>query len=90
MTDEGGILALTTDTNHHRYFLNRMLGAGLPVRDCLMELTSVEPPFETGPVFDAQEDMFELENFFKEERSDLDRFQYRTLKILMLMTPMKK
>lgn len=74
MTVEGSILVLTTDTNHHRYFLNRMLGAGLPVRDCLMESTSIEPPFATGPVYGAQEDKFEHENFFKEERSDLERF----------------
>ena len=39
-----------------------------------MESTSIEPPFATGPVYGAQEAKFEHENFFKEERSDLERF----------------
>lgn len=70
---------LSTDTAHHRYFINRILDEGIEITACIFETTHVHPPFHTGPCFEGQEDAFEKENFFKNVRSDLDRVHIDTV-----------
>lgn len=66
------IVVLSTDTPHHRYFLNTLERAGIPLRAYLFETTSVEPPFATGPVFEAQEHAHEMAHFFTEVPFEVD------------------
>lgn len=53
------IVVLSTDTTHHRYFLNRLRNDGLPIGPVLFETTSVKAPFETGPLYEKEEEKFE-------------------------------
>jgi methionyl-tRNA formyltransferase len=53
------IAVLSTDTTHHRYFLNRLKSAGVPIGLVLFETTGVVPPFAVGPLFEAEQDLFE-------------------------------
>lgn len=73
------IVVLSTDTAHHRYFLNRIADAGISVSGCVFETTSVQPPFETGPVFDDEEAAYEAAHFFENTRQDLERFDIRSV-----------
>jgi hypothetical protein len=59
-----GLIVLSTDTAHHRYFVNRLAQAGVPPDACLFETAPVRPPFPTGPVFDADQDAYEAARFF--------------------------
>lgn len=65
------ILLLSSDTLHHRYFINRWLGEGLPMTACLFETEHVEAPFATGPLFEEEETAFEEQNFFREVSREL-------------------
>ncbi len=70
---------LSTDTAHHRYFINRILDEGISITACIFETTHVHPPFHTGPCFEDKENAFEAENFFKDVRKDLDRVHVDTV-----------
>jgi methionyl-tRNA formyltransferase len=58
------IVVLSSDTAHHRYFLNTILKEGIPIVGCLFETKHIEASFPTGPLFETTEDSFEAENFF--------------------------
>ena len=64
------IVILSTDTPHHRYFINT-LTKDVPITGCIFEKESVRPPFATGPLFEDQEAAFEHEHFFKNLSSSL-------------------
>lgn len=66
-----GLVVLSTDTAHHRYFVNRLERGGVPLRACLFETAHVQPPFATGPVFDAEQDAFEAAHFFADVPASL-------------------
>ncbi|MEO5330879.1 MAG: hypothetical protein H7839_02575 [Magnetococcus sp. YQC-5] len=66
-------LVISTDTPHHRYFLNQILDDGLMPAGCLMESVHVQPPFPVGPLFEEAEALFEASHFFANTRDDLDR-----------------
>ena len=53
------VVVLSTDTAHHRYFLNRLRDDGLPIGPVIFETTSVKPPFATGPLYEKEEERFE-------------------------------
>lgn len=68
----GGVIVLTTDTLHHRFFLNALLDAGIRIDRTIFETTAVAPPFPVGPTFEDEQDAFERERWAG--RLSLDRF----------------
>jgi len=58
------IVVLSTDTKHHRYFINKIQSIGILFDSILFETTFVKPKFEIGPCFEEEQDMFE-EKFFE-------------------------
>ncbi len=57
---------LSTDTLHHRYFINELRRQQHELAALVLEEKGVEPPFEVGPFFRAEEDQFETETMFSE------------------------
>lgn len=74
-TRQKRILLLSTDTPHHRYYINRLIDEGIPLENCAFETTSLHAPFAVGPTFEADEAAFEEANFFTNVRRDLDRVE---------------
>lgn len=58
------IVILTTDTLHHRFFIN-YLSEEIDFSLILLEEHSSNPSFPVGPLFDDDEYLYELHNFFK-------------------------
>lgn len=58
------IVVLSTDTLHHRYFINKLLQSNIPLAHCFFETKHTVAPFPTGPLFEEQEQAFEIEQFF--------------------------
>jgi len=67
------IAFLSSDTAHHRYFLNTMLIEGISIAGCLFETKHVEAPFPISPLFEKEEDSFEEEHFFREIPKELPK-----------------
>lgn len=67
------ILVLSSDTPHHRYFINALVRDGAPLAGCLFETVHTEAPFPTGPLFEREELEFENETFFREMDRELPR-----------------
>ena len=67
-----GIVVLSTDTPHHRYFINFLEQAGVPLAAYLFETKLAAPSFPVGPVFEEQEHAFEMAEFFRHVSSELD------------------
>ena len=65
------IAVLSSDTAHHRYFLNTILIEGISIAGCLFETKHVEAPFPISPLFEKEEDSFEKEHFFREIPEEL-------------------
>jgi len=59
------LVVLSSDTPHHRYFINRLVEHGFTPDAVFFETTHVEPPFATGPLFEEEELAFEREAFFE-------------------------
>lgn len=66
------IIMLGSDTPHRRYFIKRLLAAGLPISSIVFETNSIQAPFPTGPFLKEEEDRFEAENYFKDFDRELD------------------
>jgi methionyl-tRNA formyltransferase len=60
------IVILSTDTCHHRYFINRLLRERIPIKAVIYETSQVKPPFKTGPFFEEEQNRFECIKFFSE------------------------
>lgn len=58
------IVILSSDTAHHRYFINSILIKGIEISCCMFETKHVQAPFPTGPLFEKEEERFEEDNFF--------------------------
>jgi methionyl-tRNA formyltransferase len=58
-----GIVALSTNTPHHRYMFNVLRAQGIELAAVIFESGHVEPSFTIGPVFEAEEAAFEAEMF---------------------------
>ena len=67
------IVVLSTDTPHHRYFINRLIDDGVPLAGCIFETTSVTPPFPVGPLFEDAQNRYEQAMFFTDTSHGLDR-----------------
>jgi methionyl-tRNA formyltransferase len=59
------IVLLSTDTAHHRFFVNKMKDDGLPIDLVIFETKKFIPKFQIGPFFEKEEAEFE-ETKFKE------------------------
>lgn len=57
------ILALSTNTRHHRYMFNVLRERGIKIDAVVFETGQVEPTFKTGPVFESEEAAFEAKMF---------------------------
>ncbi len=53
------VAVLSTDTTHHRYFLNEFHSAGIELQPVLFETTSVQAPFAVGPLFEEEQEALE-------------------------------
>ena len=71
------IVLLSTDTPHHRYFINALERNGLRFESYLFETERVEPPFAVGPLFERDEHAFEVATFFRDLPSSLDDSRVR-------------
>tara|TARA_A100000164_G_C21885577_1_gene762577 strand:+ start:126 stop:833 length:708 start_codon:yes stop_codon:yes gene_type:complete len=72
---------LTTDTPHHRYFLQK-ISAKYEIDSIFYETKSLKPNFDNSSPFAEQEKVFEEESFFKDCSSsllDIDSFFFETL-----------
>ena len=69
------IYILSTDTPHHRYFINRILDSGIDIGKVYFETTSVKPKFQTGPFYKKETEDYEEANFFKDVSRDISRFK---------------
>ncbi|MCP1663263.1 methionyl-tRNA formyltransferase [Methanocalculus sp. AMF5] len=65
------IILLSTDTLHHRYFINRLRANGIIFNMILFETDSIKPSYPTNPFFQEEEYRFEKDNFFKTIKSDI-------------------
>jgi folate-dependent phosphoribosylglycinamide formyltransferase PurN len=72
------IILLSTDTPHHRYFINALERDGLRFDFCLFETEPMEPPFAVGPLFEEEERVFEATEFFRDLPSELEYSRVRT------------
>lgn len=58
------IVLLSSDTAHHRYFLNVLRSEGVVFDSCFFETEYASAPFATGPLFEKDQDRWEAEKFF--------------------------
>ena len=58
------IIILSTDTDHHRYFINKLILRGIFIEALFLEIESIVPHFKVGPLYEVKEKKFEKENFF--------------------------
>lgn len=65
------IVLLSTDTLHHRYFINKLREVGYIFYSIIYETTSITAPFKTGPFLDESEERYEQEHFFIHLSSDI-------------------
>ena len=59
------IALLSSDTLHHRYFINRMKAEGLPLELVIFEKKIYKPKFKTSPFLEKDEEIFESREFKK-------------------------
>ncbi len=60
------IIVLSSDTLHHRYFINFLIKNNVLIESYFFETEHVTPSFPVGPFFEEDEYCFENEHFFKE------------------------
>lgn len=66
------IIILTTDTLHHRFYINRIHEEGFIIDSVFFQKNLPKPNFKTGPLFESKEEKFEIKNFFKTTLRDLN------------------
>jgi len=59
------ILLLSSDTAHHRYFINSIESNNIIFTKYFFETIHYEPSFKVGPIFEREEGHFESNNFFQ-------------------------
>jgi len=76
------LVFLSSDTPHHRYFLNKLHGQGYHFSHVFFETEHVEPCFPVGPLFEKEEEEFEQEHFFQDISSDISHLEITEVKTL--------
>ncbi|MBI87008.1 MAG: formyl transferase [Candidatus Marinimicrobia bacterium] len=60
------IVLLSSDTTHHRYFLNSLVKKKISLETIFFETKHLRAPFKTGPLFEKDEENFEKLKFFND------------------------
>jgi hypothetical protein len=60
------LILLTTKTDHHIYYINRIAQAFF-VRAIFFEEDQIQPKFPVGPLFEEEQSLFEKEFFLKDK-----------------------
>ncbi|MBI89841.1 MAG: formyl transferase [Candidatus Marinimicrobia bacterium] len=58
------VVVLSSDTTHHRYFINFLIQKGIEFDSIIFETQHVNAPFAVSPFFEDKEEHFEKSNFF--------------------------
>jgi len=66
------IAILTTNTLHHRYFINSIKKSKINIFKYIFETTFVKPQFTEKNFFKKEENTFEKKNFFKSVTKNID------------------
>jgi folate-dependent phosphoribosylglycinamide formyltransferase PurN len=66
------IVILASDTLHRRYFIKKIISAGIPIQRIIFETEMIQPNFPVGPPYGDKEKAFEEEYFFEHFSSDLE------------------
>ena len=74
------IIILSTDTLHHRYFINTLKKSKIKIHKYVFETTSVKPKFKEKNFFKKEENIFEKKNFFKKISKSMDEKKVIKLK----------
>lgn len=67
------IAILSTDTLHHRYFINSLNKSKIKIEKYIFETTSVKPKFKEKSFLSKEENKFEKNNFFKVIAKKIDK-----------------
>lgn len=90
------ILVLSTDTLHHRYFINSLESQNLNILSYIFETGSVKPKFKIKNFYKKEENNFEKKNFFKKIQYKIKKDKVlkvkninskRTLKFVKKLSP---
>jgi len=69
------IVILSTDTPHHRYFINKIIKQDYCIEKVIFETDSIIAPFPTEPVLEDDANKFERKNFFCRVSSDIEEVE---------------
>ena len=74
------IAILSTDTLHHRYFINSVISSKIGIKKIIFEKTSIKSKFKDIDFYRKEENNYEKKNFFKNVSSKLnkDKIKYFT------------
>ena len=67
------IAILSTDTLHHRYFINSIEKEGIKISKYIFETTLVKSKFKNRIFFNKEENNYERQNFFKSVPKSLNK-----------------
>ncbi len=76
------ICIFSTDTPHHRYFINRIINSGIDVGKIYFESTSVQSKFTVGPFFEKEIEEYESGEFFQDVSRELPEVDIMVSKII--------
>ncbi len=74
------IAILSTDTLHHRYFINSIEKEGIKISKYIFETTLVKSKFKNHIFFNKEENNYERQNFFKSVPKSLNKKKLIKLK----------
>ena len=83
------IAILSTDTNHHRYFINSIEKENIKISKYIFETTFVKSKFKKFNFFSKEENDFEKENFFKNVSFILNKKKMIKVKNINLKSSIK-
>jgi len=73
------IIILTTDTNHHKFFIN-FISNYFPFYAVIFETTGIQPKFKTKSLFFEKEKKYEINKFFKFKKANYPKIQTHKFK----------
>ena len=69
--EKNKLVIFSSDTFHHRYFINQISSMGFQIDYIFFETKNATADFKVGPLFEEKEDKFEKDNFFKSTSFDI-------------------